>query len=45
VLSDDFGEAEAELIWRLLDLQVGMRVLVFARCGATFEDIRPLRAS
>src|SRR5215213_678726 len=32
VLSDDRSEAEAELIWRLLDLQPGMRVLDLA-CG------------
>jgi SAM-dependent methyltransferase len=32
VLSDDRSDAEAELIWRLLDLQPGMRVLDLA-CG------------
>jgi SAM-dependent methyltransferase len=32
VLSDDRSDAEADLIWRLLDLQPGMRVLDLA-CG------------
>ena len=32
VLSDDHSDAETELIWRLLDLQPGMRVLDLA-CG------------
>lgn len=32
LLSDDRSDAEAELIWRLLDLQPGMRVLDLA-CG------------
>ena len=32
VLSDDRSDAEAEVIWRLLDLQPGMRVLDLA-CG------------